>query len=139
LGKKNRELVKKFKEKYWSSNKPEKIEEEFIFNYYCESGKCDKVFVLPVNIPITDKELMDLITKKFHYKKPMILSKKTVLNYFRKNYILFRCPMCGWEKLTKLSELIKLNIINPDICVNCEYDLCLWINCLSGGYIGKKN
>lgn len=116
--------------KYWSSEKPLAKNSNYSINLYCEAKTCiDKhSIMLPCELP-NDKELNTLLKKNFGLK---ILPP---LKVFKRTYIYFKCPICGWEKFTKLQQIIEEKYINVDICKDCSSDTCLWVNCSRGGYL----
>ncbi len=104
---------------------------------FCE--KCimdnDEQIVLPVEMPKSRNELINYMKEHFNYNKPFILSNKQFEKLIRQNFIRFKCPKCGWEKISKLQEILIQGFINAYVCKTCELDVCLWVNCTKGGYI----
>ncbi len=104
-------------------------------NINCE--RCNNDIVIPINMPESNNELIRLLKDKFNFKKPIVMPKKIFAKYIKRNYIRFKCPSCGWEKITELNELILNGFIDTNICKNCDSEICLWIKCKNGGYIKK--
>jgi hypothetical protein len=115
--------------------------DKLTIGFYCE--KCEKDnhsqnVVIPINMPKGD-ELIKLLEVRFNYKKPFLLKKNQFEKIIHKTYLLFKCPICGWLKMSKLNELILQGFINVEICCDCDLDLCLWNKCEKGGFIKNVN
>lgn len=131
-----RKKLKQAKKDLWNSDQPKFNEPKIKLT--CE--KCEKLnlnfdeetgfpLMMPHELP-NDKDLKLFL--KQHYK--FIPS----LNLFKRSYIFFVCPKCGWRKFTKLQNIIEEKYIDVDICKDCKHDVCSWINCTNGGYIKNK-
>ncbi len=124
-----------FTKKVWSTNKPENNPTSVVISLHCDACIARtgaKVVMMPYELP-PDKELIKLLKLKFGVKHWI------PLKIFKRTYIYFKCPVCHWEKFTKLQELIAQGFINTDICKDRPENLCSWVDCKRGGYIAQTS
>jgi hypothetical protein len=133
----NQKKIQQLKEKFnkiWNSKEPIAKSSNYTMSLYCESAWCKELYtiMLPHELP-NDKELHKMLKERFNPKFARI-----PLNGFKRTYVYFVCPVCGWEKFTKVSQMVEEKYIDVEICKDCKSDVCLWTKCKLGGYIKNE-